>query len=329
MLFSVIVPVYKTEEYLIECVESVLVQEFPDFEVILVDDGSPDRCPLICDSFAEKDGRIRVIHQENRGLSAARNSGLLAAQGEYIVFLDSDDLLCEEALTEAGKRARGGAPDVIIGNIIYWSGERERAFDYTQAFDGQPVAKTLLELNVAYAKRHLQLPWEAYHSVYKRTFLTGQNLLFQEGLVGAEDVDFYLRVLQTAGSYQLTDVCLVKYRMNRAGSILTALSQEAVWGKLTVFAKAFRQAGIFPNGALMRAYFADYFAHSVLYIPRLQSPVDRNRCYRFVRENREILSRMSFKPRYAAARAVWGLMGLETGTELLMRAKAVYKKWMW
>ena len=88
---SVIVPVYKVEPYLRECVESVMAQTLTDIEIILVDDGSPDNCGAICDEYAAKDTRITVIHKENGGLSDARNVGLDIATGEYIGFVDSDD----------------------------------------------------------------------------------------------------------------------------------------------------------------------------------------------------------------------------------------------
>ena len=91
-LISVIIPVYKVEAYLTACVESVLAQTYQNFEIILVDDGSPDNCPQMCDEFAARDSRIRVIHKPNGGLSSARNAGIDAAKGEYLAFLDSDDL---------------------------------------------------------------------------------------------------------------------------------------------------------------------------------------------------------------------------------------------
>ena len=91
-LISVIIPVYKVEAYLAACVESVLAQTYQNFELILVDDGSPDNCPQMCDAFATRDSRIRVIHKENGGLSSARNAGIDIARGEYLAFLDSDDL---------------------------------------------------------------------------------------------------------------------------------------------------------------------------------------------------------------------------------------------
>ena len=95
---SVIVPVYKAEKYIHRCVDSILSQTFQDFELILVDDGSPDKCPAICDEYAAKDSRIRVLHQENHGQAAARNHGVAIAQCDWICFVDSDDLIHHQTL---------------------------------------------------------------------------------------------------------------------------------------------------------------------------------------------------------------------------------------
>lgn len=95
-LLSVIVPVYKVEQYLDRCVESIVRQTYHNLEIILVDDGSPDRCPELCDQWAKRDARIRVIHKENGGLSDARNAGIQAASGEYLAFVDSDDYIERE-----------------------------------------------------------------------------------------------------------------------------------------------------------------------------------------------------------------------------------------
>lgn len=97
-MISVIVPVYNVEPYLRQCIDSILAQTYTDFELILVDDGSPDNCGAICDEYAEKDNRIRVIHQKNGGVSAARNAGIDIATGEYISFVDSDDWVHPEYL---------------------------------------------------------------------------------------------------------------------------------------------------------------------------------------------------------------------------------------
>ena len=88
---SIIVPVYKVEQYINKCIDSILNQTFTDFELILVDDGSPDNCGKICDEYAQKDERVRVIHKENGGVSSARNLGIDEAKGEYVSFIDPDD----------------------------------------------------------------------------------------------------------------------------------------------------------------------------------------------------------------------------------------------
>lgn len=99
-LLSVIVPVYKVEDTLDRCVSSILRQDYPRMEIILIDDGSPDSCPQKCDEWAERDPRICVIHQQNKGLSGARNAGLDMAQGEFITFVDSDDMLADNTYGE-------------------------------------------------------------------------------------------------------------------------------------------------------------------------------------------------------------------------------------
>lgn len=107
-MISVIVPVYKTEKYLGECIQSILAQSYADFELILIDDGSPDHSGRICDRFAETDRRISVIHKENQGVSAARNDGLDLAKGEYICFVDSDDCVDKNYLSILAQEMRKG-----------------------------------------------------------------------------------------------------------------------------------------------------------------------------------------------------------------------------
>ena len=116
---SVIVPVYNTEKYLRECIDSILAQTFTDFELILVDDGSTDRSGAICDEYAEKDARIQVIHQENGGITVARKSGVRAASGEYVTFVDSDDWIDQEMYHTMFTH---GPADVIICNMIRYTG---------------------------------------------------------------------------------------------------------------------------------------------------------------------------------------------------------------
>lgn len=123
MEFSVIVPVYNVEKYIRKCVDSILAQTFTDFEVILVDDGSPDSCPQICDEYGEKDKRVRVIHKPNGGLVSARNAGILSAKGDYITYVDSDDWIKPNLLQFVHDRiAESSAPvDMVLfaSNNVY------------------------------------------------------------------------------------------------------------------------------------------------------------------------------------------------------------------
>lgn len=113
MLFSVIVPIYNIEKYLSRCIDSVLTQTFEDFELILVDDGSPDNCPDICDEYAKKDGRITVVHKENGGLVSARQSGISKATGDYVFHLDGDDALLPNALESAYEIIKKTNADIV------------------------------------------------------------------------------------------------------------------------------------------------------------------------------------------------------------------------
>ena len=120
MRFSVIVPVYQVEDYLAACIDSVLGQTFSDFELILVDDGSPDGCGAICDAYAGRDGRVSVIHKENGGLVSARKAGIRAAAGEYVVNLDSDDKIAPEMLAQANEIIEKHPVDLISFSIAFF-----------------------------------------------------------------------------------------------------------------------------------------------------------------------------------------------------------------
>lgn len=119
--FSIIVPVYKTEQYIQQCIESVLNQTFRDFELILVDDGSPDSSGAICDKYAEADARVCVIHKENGGLVSARKAGAAICRGCYIINVDSDDYIAEELLARLTEVIQENDPDLVIYDLMQFS----------------------------------------------------------------------------------------------------------------------------------------------------------------------------------------------------------------
>ena len=121
-LISAIVPVYNVEKYLYRCVDSILKQTYENFELILIDDGSPDNCSQMCDELSEKDSRIKVIHQENQGLSAARNSGIKIAKGNYLTFIDSDDWISNTMFEDLINLIKEKNADISICNFIVTDG---------------------------------------------------------------------------------------------------------------------------------------------------------------------------------------------------------------
>lgn len=127
-MVSVIIPVYKVEEYLDRCMESVCNQSYSNLEIILVDDGSPDNCPKMCDAWAKKDCRVRVIHQENGGLSVARNSGLRESRGDYIIYIDSDDYIKTDMIEVLVAIIQKYSVDVAISTYYLSVDEDENSY---------------------------------------------------------------------------------------------------------------------------------------------------------------------------------------------------------
>ena len=202
---SIIVPVYKVEQYLRRCLDSIAAQTFTDWECILIDDGSPDASGKICDEYAECDGRFRVIHQENKGVSAARNAGLDAAQGEWIGFVDSDDWVEKEYLSDLYTGFLGSpSADISICNII-------DEFDKQSLLVAEEYSTNANE-NI----RELLLqdtrggPWAF---IVKKSTVKRNNLLFNDELFFWED--FLFKLCLYASSKKLVQVHKFLYHYNR------------------------------------------------------------------------------------------------------------------
>lgn len=219
-LFSIIIPIYNVEQYLIECVDSIRNQSFFNCEIILVDDGSPDMCPEICDRYAEIDTRIHVIHKKNGGLSSARNCGVESAHGEYIIFVDSDDYWNDnEALNIlAMKIKEQKCVDILVFNNIDYScltGEKivcnhEYNVDLLENSSKDEVLKYIFESRV--------FPGAAWVTVTRRKFLEENKISFIEG-IKAEDIDWLLNVFLNAEKFSAINNAFYVYRKYRGDSI--------------------------------------------------------------------------------------------------------------
>ena len=223
MKLSVIIPVYRVEATLDRCVESVVDQSFPDMEIILVDDGSPDRCPDLCDAWARKDPRIRVIHKENGGLSDARNAALDTAQGEYVTFVDSDDYLDTDTYAEAmatadAPSAKGGAHRNDITEFPLF---RHYGTPWQQELHfGHHVYESAADYWLrARAYEHSY----AWNKIYRRELFS--DVRFPKGKV-FEDVFTLPRLLMRARRIATVDAGMYYYCMNRQGITATAGGEQ-------------------------------------------------------------------------------------------------------
>ncbi len=228
MLISLVIPVYNVEKYIRECVDSIVSQDFSDYEIILVDDGSLDTSGEICDEYAEKYNFISVIHKINGGLSDARNTGINAACGDYILFVDSDDYIAEGALKKISESVKNNnnVVDVVFLEAfkVFPDGDVVSLGDgYNGKFiNGQPK-KIVMEHIAALPK----YPGSACTKLIRRTLITDNDMYFGQGLL-SEDIDWTLSLLMKSEVFSYCDAPYYYYRQDRTGSITSSVGVKHI-----------------------------------------------------------------------------------------------------
>lgn len=217
-LISIIVPIYKVEPYLRQCVDSILNQTYTNLEIILVDDGSPDNCGAICDEYATKDAHVKVIHKENGGLSDARNAGLDIATGEYYYFVDSDDYLPATSVEEMYAMLQAHDADMVIGGFERFSDRTGEVFFSTES-DGLVTHVYNQEEAVKDFYRDGCQSWAV---LYRRH--VHQDIRFPKGEIN-EDEAIVFQLLERCSCVVVTNRVVYSYR-NREESITTASFSE-------------------------------------------------------------------------------------------------------
>lgn len=216
---SVIIPVYKVEPYLRQCVDRVIGQTYKNLEIILIDDGSPDNCGAICDEYADQDKRVRVIHKQNGGLSSARNDGIMAATGKWVAFVDSDDWIevdyYEKLLTPVEMKK----PDIVISGC-YWKEyphkrKEVRNFNRTAFYNDR---EHILEFQANVIKTGM--PWD---KLYKAEFIKKQSFVFDTSIKAFEDFLFNFQAYEKAESIAVCPVSGYHYRQV-TGSITSSFN---------------------------------------------------------------------------------------------------------
>lgn len=220
MELSVIIPVYNVELYLDKCIQSMLGRNDLTFEIILIDDGSLDSCPQICDLYAEKDSRVVVVHKSNGGLSDARNTGMKIARGKYILFVDADDWIVMDNIKEIVGLAEKFQCDIVTGEankVIGKTSSKIKNFDTKgKLLSGKEYLKNQLKYNC--------YPIVAWINLYRKTFLIKNNLFFQKGIYH-EDEEWTPRVFLKANRIVSSNCCFYNYVI-RYNSITMQVKKE-------------------------------------------------------------------------------------------------------
>ncbi len=212
-LVSIIVPIYNVEKYIEKCIESILAQTHQNLEILLIDDGTPDRCGEICDKYAELDKRIQVIHKSNGGLSDARNVGISVATGDYVVFVDGDDFISENLVEYALESAVKHQADVVMFDFYEVEEETNRRDICSMSIEKDQASS--LEQNKAYL---LTTP-SVCNKIFRRTFLIEQPIHFPVGR-NYEDLSTTPKLLAKATSIVYMNSEPLYYYVLHTGSIM-------------------------------------------------------------------------------------------------------------
>lgn len=251
-LISIIVPVYKVEDYLDDCVASIVGQTYRNLEIILVDDGSPDRCPAICDAWAEKDKRIRVLHRLNRGAAAARNAGLDVAQGEYIGFVDSDDMVRPDMYEKMLKALRKSQRKIACCHKGWNPGEPyETVFPETREMDVEETVAAIFTGRLGTA---------LWRRLYHRS--VWENLRLPEGEIN-EDYPVLIPAAVAAGGTVEVQAKLYFYRSTE-GSVTNTYWKNNSRIVLTNLERMHQQIKIYQLHCLPQ--FRSFVIRAVYYV---------------------------------------------------------------
>jgi glycosyltransferase involved in cell wall biosynthesis len=225
MVISFVIPIYKTEKYIKECVNSIISQAGQDIEVILVDDGSPDGCPEICDEYAKNDRRISVVHKENGGLSSARNAGLAVAKGKYVTFVDSDDVIFSNSLPKIVSWAKKSNADICFLHAykLFSDGSIN---DLGESLDGGKLRGKGREDAIGHLTSRPKYPGSAWSKLFRREFLIDNDLHFPYDRRYSEDVGFIRDCILNAKDFDYLEIPFYKYRQGREGSITNKVSSK-------------------------------------------------------------------------------------------------------
>lgn len=324
--FSIIIPVYKVEKELKRCIDSVLSQRFQNYEVLLIDDGSPDACGRICDDYVKKDNRVHCVHQENGGVSAARNAGINLAVGEYLIFLDSDDMWNDSEALEKIDRILLADPKtdlVCFGYTLFDAdGNKRKTCIPANIAGNQSRYETIRQLVY-----HYQYYNAAYVKAVKRSLLTDYQLFFEKGIL-SEDIGWSGRLLTCAKHIAVFSSAFYCYMLRKSGSITSSVGKKNLVDILDQIDHAVSEIQALNEDAETKALYYEYWAYQYAMIlgdvPRIREKEDYRMLVRRCRKNAFLL-KYHHQKKVRLVSFLYRAIGLRA----TMRVLCVYMKLTW
>jgi len=254
---SVIIPVYNVEAYLAECLDSCISQDIPDAEFICVNDGSSDSSADILAKYAERDNRIRIVNKPNGGLSSARNAGIAASNGEWIVFLDSDDKFKPGALSTLKKRIETShEADIMIYCADTFPEPIENEGWYLKTLQFPAASYTSFSPKVLFAERG-SMPY-VWRQAYRKGLLEESKVTFDEDLKYGEDVLYQMEIFPQASVFEFIEDVLMSYRLKREGSIMDNVRDDPLKTVNNHYEMILRAAKVWKEKGWIDSYGADF-----------------------------------------------------------------------
>ena len=318
-MFSIIVPVYNTEKELERCVRSVTCQSFRDFELILVDDGSKDRSGAICDAFAAEDSRVVAIHQQNAGCSEARNTGIRASRGGYLIFVDSDDLWDDEtALAGIAEeiRKQPGVDVVCFGVRIYDENGNFVKERKPELPAGIGTGKTEILRHLVYTNGFFST---SYVKALRREFFLDQKLFFIKGLL-SEDIEWSARILLGCQSIAVFPNAFYKRLQRSEGSITSSIGKKNITDILGSIERGVRLVEERAENETLKAIYHEYWAYQYAMLLGLSYKIHKDAEYSSILQRLKDLKwllRYDHVKKVAAVRRLVSVVGLRSAIRVL------------
>ena len=275
-MISIIVPIYNVEVYIRECIDSILAQTYPDFELILVDDGSPDSCGRICDDYAKGDNRIKVVHKVNGGLTSARNAGLEVAKGEWIMHVDGDDWIESDMIESLIEAAQATGADLVVGDFTKYG----PCAGYYKLPTWSSDKRDSMSNYIAYMMTTI------WGSIAKRSLYADHSLKSPEGISYCEDFHLIVRLCHFAKKVVNVHRPFYHYRY-RPTSIMSNMSRKTEADEQWVYQdtiRFFKEQGVYEDYRKVMSWRVLKSAQELLL-----DPADHKRFMELFNDGREFI----------------------------------------